>query len=77
MFFRMTILIIENTKLVKVFKRFHYFVVIHAGYEGDIAEKKRKQDLKKKNVSAMITACTFITCINHHPRNCPVYIHIF
>lgn len=48
MFFRMTILIIENTKLVRVFKRFHYFVVIHAGYEGDIAEKKRKQDLKKK-----------------------------
>lgn len=47
MFFRMTILIKENTKLVRVFKRFHYFVVIHAGYEGDIAEKRRKQDLKK------------------------------
>lgn len=48
MFFKMRILIIENTKLVRVFKRFNYFFVIHAGYEGDIAEKKRKQGFKKK-----------------------------
>lgn len=25
----------------------------------------------------MVIAYTFITCINHHPRNCPFYIHIF
>lgn len=43
MFFKMRILIIENTELVRVFKRFNYFFVIHAGYDGDIAEKKRKQ----------------------------------
>lgn len=49
MFFRMTILIIENTNLVRVFKRFNYFFVIHAGFEGDIAEKKRKQGFKKIN----------------------------
>lgn len=48
MFFRMTILIIENTNLVIVFKRFNYFCVIHAGFEGDIAEKKRKQGFLKK-----------------------------
>lgn len=48
MFFRMTILIIENTNLVRLFKRFNYFFVIHAGFEGDIAEKKRKQGFKKK-----------------------------
>lgn len=80
MFFRMTILIIENTNLVRVFKRFNYFFVIHAGFEGDIAEKKRKQGFLKKikiNVSVMVIAYTFITCINNHPRNCPVYIYNF
>lgn len=81
MFFRMTILIIENTNLVTVFKRFNYFFVIHAGFEGHIAEKERKQgSFKKKmkiNVSVMVIAYTFITCINHHPRNCPVYIYNF
>lgn len=50
MFFRMTILIIENTNLVRVFKRFNYFFVIHAGFEGHIAEKERKQgSFKIKN----------------------------
>lgn len=47
MFFKMRILIIENPKLMRVFKRFNYFFVIHAGYEGDIAEKNRKQGFKK------------------------------
>lgn len=48
MFFKMRILIIENTKLVRVFKRFNYFFVIHAGYEGDIAEKKSVNKVLKK-----------------------------
>lgn len=47
MFF-MTILVIESTNLVRVFKRFNYFLVIHAGFEGDIAEKERKQGFIKK-----------------------------
>lgn len=37
-----------------------------------LQKKKRKQGFKK-NISEMITAYT----INHHPRNCPVYIYIF
>lgn len=37
-----------------------------------LQKKKRKQGFKK-NVSEMITAYT----INHHPRNCPVYIYNF